>query len=108
MELEVKRETLQEDIKKATELLSRQKQEAAEVTKSERENEMKVFELSLEKDQLQRDVEALRSRLQQAEGGLEREKQSYLESVGMLQDQLHQEQNTAKDTIDKLKEVRTL
>ena len=108
MELEVKRETLQEDIKKVSELLSRQKQEAAEVTKSERENEMKVFELSLEKDQLQRDVESMRSRLQHAEEGLGREKQSYLESVGMLQDQLHQEQRTAKDTIDKLKEVRTL
>ena len=105
MELEMQRENLQQDLKKMMDLLDRQKQEAAEVTKSERENEMKVFELALERDQLQRDVESSNMRLQQTEATLVQEKEIYLEKVGLLQDQLHEEQRLSKETTEKLKEV---
>lgn len=105
MELEMQRENLQQDLKKMMDLLDRQKQEAAEVTKSERENEMKVFELALERDQLQRDVESSNMRLQQTEATLAQEKENYLEKVGLLQDQLHEEQRLSKETTEKLKEV---
>lgn len=105
MELEMQRENLQQDLEKMMDLLDRQKQEAAEVIKSERENEMKVFELALERDQLQRDVESSNMRLQQTEATLAQEKENYLEKVGLLQDQLHEEQRLSKETTEKLKEV---
>ena len=105
MDLELQRDNIQHEIKELKNCLARQKQEAQQVVEVEKKNELKVLELSIEKDQLQREMELLRSQLKQVEGNWVNEKQNYQHKIGVLQDQLHEEQKGAKDCVEKLKKV---
>ena len=105
MDLEVQRNNIQHEIKELKNCLSREKLEAKQVVEVEKKNELKVLELSIEKDQLRSEMELLRSQLKQAEGNLANEKQNYLHKIGLLQEQLHEEQKEAKDCVEKLKQV---
>lgn len=104
MDLELQRDNIQHEIKELKNCLARQKQETQQVVEVEKKNELKVLELSIEKDQLSSEVESLRSQLKQAEGNLANEKQNYLHKIGLLQDQLHEEQKGAKENVEKLKQ----
>ncbi|XP_068749766.1 putative leucine-rich repeat-containing protein DDB_G0290503 isoform X4 [Montipora capricornis] len=104
MDLEVQRNNIQHEIKELKNCLSREKQEAQQVVEVEKKNELKVLELSIEKDQLRSEMELLRSQLKQAEGNLANEKQNYLHKIGLLQEQLHEEQKEAKHCVEKLKQ----
>lgn len=104
MDLEVQRNNIQHEIKELKNCLSREKLEAKQVVEVEKKNELKVLELSIEKDQLRSEMELLRSQLKQAEGNLANEKQNYLHKIGLLQEQLHEEQKEAKDCVEKLKQ----
>ena len=106
MELELQRDNLQHEIKEIRNYLTRQKQESWQAVEVEKTNGLKVVELSIEKDQLSNEVESLKAKLQKAEGNLKQEKQNYLEKVGLLQDQLHEEQRVSKENVEKLKQVR--
>ena len=105
MDLELQRDNIQHEIKEIRNCLTRQKQEAKQVVEVEKKNELKVVELSIEKDQLHSEVESLRSQLKQAEGNFAREKQSQLEKIRALQDQLHEDQRGSKENVEKLKQV---
>ena len=105
MDLELQRDNIQHEIKELKNCLARQKQEAQQVVEVEKKNELKVLELSIEKDQLQREMELLRSQLKQVEGNWVNEKQNYQHKIGVLQDQLHEEQKGSKDCVEKLKKV---
>ncbi|XP_015756362.1 PREDICTED: cingulin-like isoform X1 [Acropora digitifera] len=105
MDLELQRDNIQHEIKELKNCLARQKQEAQQVVEVEKKNELKVLELSIEKDQLQSEMELLRSQLKQVEGNWVNEKQNYQHKIGVLQDQLHEEQKGAKDCVEKLKQV---
>ena len=105
MDLELQRDNIQHEIKEIRNCLARQKEEAKQVVEVEKKNELKVLELSIEKDQLHSEVESLRSQLKQADGNYEREKQNQLEKIRVLQDQLHEEQRGSKETVEKLKQV---
>lgn len=105
MDLELQRDNIQHEIKEIRNCLTRQKQEAKQVVEVEKKNELKVLELSIEKDQLHSEVESLRSQLKQAEGNFAREKQSQLEKIRALQDQLHEDQRGSKENVEKLKQV---
>ena len=105
MDLELQRDNIQHEIKELRNCLSRQKQESQQVVEVEKKNELKVLELSIEKDQLHSEVESLRSQLKQAEGNMANEKQNYLHKIGLLQDQLHGEQKGSKESVEKLKQV---
>ena len=98
MDLELQRDNIQHEIKEIRNCLARQKQEAKQVVEVEKKNELKVLELSIEKDQLHSEVESLRSQLKQSEG-------SQLEKIRALQDQLHEEQRGSKESVEKLKQV---
>lgn len=74
--------------------------------KTERKNEKKVIELTLERDQLRTEIESLKTRLHESETLLSSERKEYLKKAGLLQDQLHDEQKSSKETISKIKEVR--
>ncbi|XP_068690507.1 putative leucine-rich repeat-containing protein DDB_G0290503 isoform X2 [Montipora foliosa] len=104
MDLEVQRNNIQHEIKELKNCLSREKLEAQQVVEVEKKNELKVLELSIEKDQLRSEMELLRSQLKQAEGNLANEKQNYLHKIGLLQEQLHEEQKEAKHCVEKLKQ----
>ena len=105
MDLELQRDNIQHEIKEIRNCLARQKQEAKQVVEVEKKNELKVLELSIEKDQLHSEVESLRSQLKQSEGNFAHEKQSQLEKIRALQDQLHEEQRGSKESVEKLKQV---
>ena len=105
MDLELQRDNIQHEIKEIRNCLTRQKQEAKQVVEVEKKNELKVLELSIEKDQLHSEVESLRSQLKQAEGNFAREKQSQLEKIRALQDQLQEDQRGSKENVEKLKQV---
>lgn len=105
MDLELQRDNIQHEIKELKNCLARQKQEAQQVVEVEKKNELKVLELSIEKDQLQSEMELLRSQLKQVEGNWVNEKQNYQHKIGVLQDQLHEEQKGAKHCVEKLKQV---
>jgi len=105
MDLELQRDNIQHEIKELRDCLARQKQEVQQVVEVEKKNELKVLELSIEKDQLHSEVETLRSQLKQAEGNSGNEKQNYLHKIGLLQDQLHEEQKASRETVEKLKQV---
>ena len=105
MDLELQRDNIQHEIKEIRNCLTRQKKEAKQVVEVEKKNELKVLELSIEKDQLHSEVESLRSQLKQAEGNFAREKQSQLEKIRALQDQLHEDQRGSKENVEKLKQV---
>jgi len=104
MDLELQRDNIQHEIKELRDCLARQKQEVQQVVEVEKKNELKVLELSIEKDQLHSEVETLRSQLKQAEGNSGNEKQNYLHKIGLLQDQLHEEQKASRETVEKLKQ----
>ncbi|XP_020632361.1 plectin-like isoform X6 [Orbicella faveolata] len=104
MDLELQRDNIQHEIKEIRNCLSRQKQEAKQVVEVEKKNELKVLELSIEKDQLHSEVESLRSQLKQAEGNFANEKQNHLEKIRALQEQLHEEQRGSKESVEKLKQ----
>ena len=105
MDLELQRDNIQHEIKELRSYLGRQKQESQQVVQVEKKNELKVLELSIEKDQLQSEVESLKSQLKQAEGNFANEKQNYLHKVGILHEQLHEEQKASKEAVEKLKQV---
>ena len=105
MDLELQRDNIQHEIKEIRNCLARQKQEAKQVMEVEKKNELKVLELSIEKDQLYSEVESLRSQLNQAEGNYAHEKQNQLEKMRALQDQLYEEQRGSKESVEKLKQV---
>ena len=71
----------------------------------ERTNEKKVMELTLERDQLHTDLESLKTQLHESETLVSSERQVYLKKIGVLQDQLHEEQRSSKEAVSKLKEV---
>ncbi|KAL9981708.1 hypothetical protein ACROYT_G010449 [Oculina patagonica] len=104
MDLELQRDNIQHEIKEIRNCLARQKQEAKQVVEVEKKNELKVLELSIEKDQLYSEVESLRSQLKQAEGNYAHEKQNQMEKIRGLQDQLHEEQRGSKESVEKLKQ----
>ena len=63
------------------------------------------MELTLERDQLHTDLESLKTQLHESETLVSSERQVYLKKVGVLQDQLHEEQRSSKEAVSKLKEV---
>lgn len=105
MDLELQRDNIQHEIKEIRNCLARQKVEAKQVVEVEKKNELKVLELSIEKDQLHSEVESLRSHLKQAEGNYTRDRQNQLEKIKALQDQLHEDQRGSKESVEKLKQV---
>lgn len=105
MDLELQRDNIQHEIKEIRNCLARQKEEAKQVVEVEKKNELKVLELSIEKDQLHSEVESLRSQLEQAEGNYTRDRQNQLEKIKALQDQLHEDQRGSKESVEKLKQV---
>lgn len=105
MDLELQRDNIQHEIKELRNCLTKQKQESKQVVEVEKKNELKVLELSIEKDQIQTEVESLRSQLKHAEGNFAQEKQNYLEKIRVVQDQLQEEQRTSKESTEKLKQV---
>ena len=105
MDLELQRDNIQHEIKELKNCLARQKHEAHQVVEIEKKNELKVLELSIEKDQVHSEMELLRSQLKQAEANLANEKQNYLQKTGLLQEQLHEKQKGTKDCVEKLKQV---
>lgn len=105
MDLELQRDNIQHEIKELRNCLTRQKQETQQVVEVEKKNELKVLELSIEKDQLHSETESLRSQLKQVEGNFANEKQNYLHKIALLQDQLHEEQKGSKESVEKVKQV---
>lgn len=104
MDLELQRDNTQHEIKELRNYLARQKHESQQVVEVEKKNELKVLELSIERDQLQSEVESLKSQLKQADGNFANEKQNYVHKIGILQEQLHEEQKGSKESVEKLKQ----
>ncbi|KAJ7387332.1 hypothetical protein OS493_004320 [Desmophyllum pertusum] len=104
MDLELQRDNIQHEIKEIRNCLARQKQESKQVLEVEKKNELKVLELSIEKDQLHSEVESLRSQLKLADGNFAHEKQNQQEKIKILQEQLHEEQRGSKESVEKLKQ----
>ena len=105
MDLELQRDNIQHEIKELRNCLAKQKQESKQVVEVEKRNELKVLELSIEKDKIQSEVESLRSQFKYAEGNFAHEKQKYVEKLRLAQDQLQEEQRASKDSVEKLKQV---
>ena len=105
MDLELQRDNIQHEIKELRNCLAKQKQESKQVVEVEKRNELKVLELSIEKDKIQSEVESLRSQFKHAEGSFAQEKQKYVEKLRLAQDQLQEEQRASKDSVEKLKQV---
>ena len=105
MDLELQRDNIQHEIKELRNCLAKQKQESKQVVEVEKRNELKVLELSIEKDKIQSEVESLRSQFKHAEGNFAQEKQKYVEKLILAQDQLQEAQRASKDSVEKLKQV---
>lgn len=105
MDLELQRDNIQHEIKELRNCLAKQKQESKQVVEVEKRNELKVLELSIEKDKIQSEVESLRSQFKHAESNFAQEKQKYVEKLRLAQEQLQEEQRASKDSVEKLKQV---
>ena len=105
MDLELQRDNIQHEIKELRNCLAKQKQESKQVVEVEKRNELKVLELSIEKDKIQSEMESLRSQFKHTESNFVQEKQKYVEKLRLAQEQLQEEQRASKDSVEKLKQV---
>jgi hypothetical protein len=61
--------------------------------------------VSLDNNKLQREIDTLKTKLDQTESTLANEKKLHLENVGKLQEQLRDCQRAAEESIQRLKKV---